>query len=518
MTRISPRPIVLLIFDGWGYRAETEANAIATASTPVFDKLWKICPHTLLAASGESVGLPAGQMGNSEVGHLNLGAGRVVYQDLCRISHAIDTGHFFKNKVLLQTIQQVVDHNKAIHLLGLLSPGGVHSLDRHFDAMVKMAAKQGATKIYIHAFLDGRDTPPRSAIAYIERLEKVLAQVGYGKIVSLIGRFYAMDRDKRWDRIARAYDLLTLGDADIHAETVVSALKKAYDAGDSDEFVRPLSVHVPNELPVTVDDGDAIIFMNFRADRARELSSAFIEPAFVGFERKRIVKLGGYTTLTQYEKTFDVSVAFPPILLKNTLGEYLASQGLRQLRMAETEKYAHVTFFFNGGIEVPNEKEDRILVHSPKVATYDLKPEMSAGELTEKLIESIKSDRYDVVICNFANPDMVGHTGNFEATQQALSYLDRCLRRIIEVLDSVNGEVLITADHGNAELMFDKKTGQPHTAHTHSPVPLIYVSHRSAKLIKQDAALCDVAPTLLYLLGLSIPEAMTGTPIFEIKV
>ena len=511
------KPIVLLILDGWGYREETEANAIAMANTPTFDKLWETCPHTLLAASSCNVGLPEGQMGNSEVGHLNLGAGRVVHQDLSRITNAVETGSFYENVVLNSAVDKAVKNDKAVHIFGLLSTGGIHSHESHIHAMVKLAVKRGAKKVYMHAFLDGRDTPPKSAEIFIENLEKVFAELGTGKIASLTGRFYAMDRDKRWDRVKKAYDLLTAGKAAHHAETAIAGIKMAYADGETDEFVKPTSIHAKHEESVTIKDDDSIIFMKYRADRAREITRAFIESDFKEFERDYAPKLGDYVALTEYDRTFSTPIAFPPERLVNTLGEYLAKNHLKQLRIAETEKYAHVTFFLNGGVETPNEGEDRILIPSPKVTTYDLQPEMSAGEVTEKLIEAIEDKKYDVIICNFANPDMIGHTGNLDATITAIEYIDECLLKVVDALEKTGAEALISADHGNAELMYDQKTQQPHTAHTCNLVPFIYVGKRSVSIKTPIAALCDIAPTILSVLDLSIPEEMTGQPIIQVE-
>lgn len=513
-TRHHPRPIALLILDGWGYRESAKYNAIAQAKTPNFNRLWEKYPHTFIQTSGLAVGLPRGQMGNSEVGHLNLGAGRVVYQDITRITKAIEDGDFFKNPVLCQAVDDAVKNNKAVHVFGLLSPGGIHSLDTHIDAMMRLAAKRGAKKLYMHAFLDGRDTPPKSASAFIQHLESVFAEIGAGKIVSLQGRFYGMDRDKRWERVKEGYDLLTLGTATHTAETALAGLEKAYTAGETDEFVKPTSIHAANENPVIIDDGDSVIFMNYRSDRAREITRAFNEINFSEFERARVPKLAHYVALTQYDETFTVPVAFPPQSLVNTLGEYLAKNHKTQLRIAETEKYAHVTFFFDGGLENNLDGENKILIPSPKVEKYDETPEMSARLLTEKLVEAIHSEKYDVIICNYANCDMIGHTGNFEAAVKTVECLDDCLGQVVKALQTVGGEALITADHGNAELMFDEKTGQTHTAHTTDPVPFIYVG-RAAK-VAQNAALCDIAPTILSLIDLPIPAEMTGHSVVEL--
>lgn len=510
MNNKNNKPMVLIILDGWGVRNDNEHNAINLAQTPMFDELMAHFPHTLLDASGEAVGLPRGQMGNSEVGHLHMGSGRKVPQDLTRIDQSIQTGDFYKNPVLLDAIQKAKQTDHAVHVLGLLSPGGVHSRDNQIAAMIDMVHQHGVKKNYLHAILDGRDTPPQSAQASLQAVSDQYARFGCGKIASIVGRYYAMDRDNRWERTQKAYDLLTQGIATYHAPTAMAALQNAYQHHETDEFVKPTSIYTEGEKPITIADGDVVIFMNFRADRARQLTLAFTEKTFSGFKRQRIPTLAAFVTLTEYANTIQANVAFPPLKLSNTLGEYIATLGMHQLRIAETEKYAHVTYFFNGGIEKPNPGEDRLLIPSPKVATYDLKPEMSAPEVTDKLIDAIRSHRYDLIICNFANPDMVGHTGNEEATKKAIVTIDTCLRRLIDALKTVGGEALITADHGNAELMFDKKTGQPHTAHTNNLVPLIYVG-REAKFRDRPGALDDVAPTLLYLLGLKPPAEMTGT-------
>ncbi len=503
-----PAPVIAIILDGWGYSEDPEANAIHRARKPQWDKLWAQYPHTLIKGSGAEVGLPSGQMGNSEVGHLNLGAGRVVYQEFTRVSRAIRTGSFFTNLTLTNAVDQAIENDKALHILGLLSDGGVHSHEEHIQAMVRLAVERGAKRVYLHAFLDGRDTPPRSAETYIGNMQKVFDELGGGRFASIIGRYYAMDRDHRWPRIQAAYDLITQGKADHQAPDAQSALRAAYARGETDEFVLATAIVPEGEQPVAVEDGDVVVFMNYRSDRARQITRPFIEDDFNCFERAARPKLGAFISLTEYSADFDVPVAFPPERLKNVFGEYIAEHGLRQLRIAETEKYAHVTFFFNGGREEPFEGEDRILVPSPNVATYDQQPEMSAPELTDKLIEAIESGKYDTIICNYANPDMVGHTGNFEATVKAIEALDSCLGRVIEALRKVGGEALITADHGNAERMADPDTNQPHTAHTNNPVPLIYVG-RPAQL-EEHGSLCDVAPTLLHLMGLEIPPEMGG--------
>ena len=505
------RPLALIILDGWGYREETDANAIAAAHKPHWNNLWADYPHTLISGSGRCVGLPEGQMGNSEVGHLNMGAGRIVHQDLTRIDLAIDEGEFFTNPVLVSAVQKAIQTNKAIHILGLLSPGGVHSHEHQIHAMLDLAAKQQAKNVFIHPFLDGRDTPPRSAKASLEELNNHCKKLGSGKIASLVGRYYAMDRDKRWERVQKAYELLTEAKADFTAPDAITALEQAYARGETDEFVAPTTI----SPAVTINDGDVVIFMNFRADRAREITRAFVDPDFNGFKRNRCPKLADFVSLTEYDATLKTSIAFTPEKLDNILAAYLSEKGLHQLRIAETEKYAHVTFFFNGGIETPFPGEERVLIPSPKVATYDLKPEMSACELTDRLVEEIYSKKYDVIICNFANPDMVGHTGNLAATIEAIETIDHCLGKIMIALQEVGGEAIITADHGNAELMFDHTTNQPHTAHTKELVPFVYFG-RPAKMTKTDGKLSDIAPTMLYLLGLSKPKEMTGNSLLEL--
>ncbi len=510
-----PAPVITIILDGWGYSEDPDFNAIYHARKPHWDDLWANYPHTLIKGSGAEVGLPSGQMGNSEVGHLNLGAGRVVYQEFTRVSRAIRTGSFFTNQTLTQAVDLAVENDRAVHILGLLSDGGVHSHEEHIRAMARLAVERGATRVYLHAFLDGRDTPPKSAENFIRPMQAVFDTLGAGRFASVIGRYYAMDRDHRWPRIKAAYDLITQGKAEFQAESALGALKAAYARGENDEFVQATAIVPPGEEAVKVEDGDVMIFMNYRSDRARQITRPFIEPDFDCFEREVVPELARFVSLTEYSADFDVPVAFPPDRLKNVLGEYLSVHGLRQLRIAETEKYAHVTFFFNGGREEPFEGEDRILIPSPNVATYDEKPEMSAEELTDRLVEAIESGRYDAIICNFANPDMVGHSGNFEAAVQAIEALDHCLGRVIQALQKAGGEALITADHGNAEKMRDLDTGQPHTAHTSNPVPLIYVG-RPAEMVANGGALCDIAPTMLYLMDQPIPKEMGGRPLLSL--
>lgn len=515
MKNTRPRPLVLIILDGFGYRVDPTANAIAAATKPVWDKLWQQAPHTLISGSGRCVGLPDGQMGNSEVGHLNMGAGRIVHQDLTRIDHAIENGDFYTNPILTTAFNKAKQTGKAVHLMGLLSPGGVHSHEKHLHAAIEMAAKLAVPALYIHAFLDGRDTPPQSARASLSMIDDHCKQLNCGEIVSLIGRYYAMDRDKRWDRVQKAYDLLVSGTAAYHAETAAAGLDQAYQRGETDEFVQATSIHPINASPITINDGDTIIFMNFRADRARELTQAFIEPDFQGFARQTWPHLADFVCLSEYDSRFGLPTAFPTQSLTNIFADCISRANFKQLRIAETEKYAHVTFFFNGGVETSYPGEDRILIPSPKVATYDLQPEMSAPELTDCLVKEIRSGQYDVIICNFANPDMVGHTGNFDATVKAIEVIDQSLGIIIDTCKTIGGEVLITADHGNAEQMFDYKTNQAHTAHTSDPVPFIYIG-RPAKIIKEDGKLSDIAPTMLYLLDLPQPIEMTGSSLLRL--
>lgn len=508
-------PLVLIILDGWGHLEQLKYNAIKSAQTPVWDQLWKNYPHTFAEASGRSVGLPEGQMGNSEVGHLHMGAGRSVPQDLTRIDIAIETGEFFTNAAFSKTFENLKASGKALHILGLLSPGGVHSHENHIQALIKMAADYGLKKIYLHAFLDGRDTPPKSALPSIEKLAKLMSSLKVGCIASLCGRYYAMDRDKRWERTQKAYDMLTMGQASYYVSSATEGLEAAYARQETDEFVQPTLIQAADETTHIIQDGDAVIFMNFRADRARQLSHALTDQNFEYFQRQRQPKLSAFITLTEYAKNISAQLAFPPITLSNIFGEYISKLGLSQLRIAETEKYAHVTFFFDGGEEKNYPGMQRILIPSPKVATYDLKPEMSAYEITDELVKAISSRQFDVIICNFANPDMVGHTGNLEATIQAIEVIDNCLNRIVETLHEVGGEALITSDHGNAECMYDPNTQQPHTAHTTNKVPVIYVG-RNAIPTTDDGILYDIAPTLLYLLGLPQPQEMTGHSLFKI--
>ncbi|WP_067516112.1 2,3-bisphosphoglycerate-independent phosphoglycerate mutase [Endozoicomonas ascidiicola] len=497
-------PTALIIMDGFGHREETDSNAIHAAKTPVLEKLWNERPHSLVSGSGMDVGLPDGQMGNSEVGHMNLGAGRVVYQELTRITKAIKDGDFFDNEVLVSVVDKAVAAGKAVHLMGLLSPGGVHSHEDHIHAMVELAARRGAKEVYVHAFLDGRDTPPRSAESSLAALDKLLKEKGIGRVASLIGRYFAMDRDNRWDRVQQAYDLINDGKAEFTAANAVEGLKAAYERDENDEFVKATATGGS----VTLNDGDALVFMNFRADRAREITRAFVQKDFDGFPRGRTPALAGFVMLTQYAADIDAPCAYPPSDLVNTIGEYMEKLGKTQLRIAETEKYAHVTFFFSGGREEPYKGEKRVLVASPKVATYDMQPEMSAPEVTDRLVEEIRSGAHDLIICNFANCDMVGHTGDFDAAVKAVQAVDESIGRVVAALDEVGGQCLITADHGNAEQMQDASTGQAHTAHTTELVPLIYFGPQQVHL--KNGILSDLAPTLLDLMGLEQPAEMTG--------
>lgn len=502
-------PVALIILDGFGYSEIAEHNAIANASTPVWDQLWQNQPNALVETSGMAVGLPDGQMGNSEVGHMNLGAGRTVYQEFTRITKSIEDGDFFTNEALVSAIDKAVVAGKAVHLMGLLSPGGVHSHEEHIFAACKLAADRGAKKVYVHGFLDGRDMPPRSAEPSIAKTDALLKELGVGFVASLVGRYYAMDRDNRWERVEAAYNLLTQAKAEHVYTDAVQALHAAYERDENDEFVAASSIR-PNGETVQIEDGDALLFMNFRADRAREISRSFVNRDFDGFEREVVRDLADFVMLTEYAADIETSTAFPPNKLVNTLGEFMAKQGKTQLRIAETEKYAHVTFFFSGGRENEYDGETRVLVPSPQVATYDLQPEMSAPEVTEKLVSAIKSGDYDLIVCNYANGDMVGHTGKYDAAVKAVEALDTCLGQVTAALAEVGGECLITADHGNAEQMVNPESGQAQTAHTTFPVPLVYVNQREQQVTLNNGRLCDIAPTLLTMMGLEQPAEMTG--------
>lgn len=502
------KPLVLLILDGFGYRAETDSNAIALAKTPCWDKLQKKYPMTYLNCSGHVVGLPDGQMGNSEVGHLHIGCGRYIPQDFSLVNDAIVDGSFFENAVLCKAVDEAKSKDKALHILGLLSAGGVHSHETQIAAMVELAAKRGLQKIYVHAFLDGRDVPPKSAASSFTFLEQKMRDCGAGQIASITGRFYAMDRDNRWERVAQAYEMLMKANAPHFATTAQAGLDAAYERGESDEFVLPTLIAQNQESVVSIGLEDSVVFMNFRADRAREISQAITEPTFDKFERGHEAHRGYFATLTQYHEKFNYPIAFTSPDLKNSLGDYLSQQGLTQLRLAETEKYAHVTFFFNGGRDEPFVGEDRILVQSPKVKTYDMQPEMSAPEVTYHLVKDINEGIHDVIICNFANCDMVGHTGVLEAAIQAVETIDHSLQCVVDALKSVGGRMLVTADHGNIEQMRDETTGQPHTAHTTNLVPLVYVEGEGK--LADGGNLADIAPTMLAILGLKQPAEMNG--------
>lgn len=506
-------PTLLIILDGFGHREAKEDNAIANASTPTWDRLWSQRPHSLISGSGLDVGLPDGQMGNSEVGHMSLGAGRVIYQQITRIDKAIEDGEFFSNPALCQAIDSAQAHAGAVHIFGLLSPGGVHSHENHIIAAMKLAAQRGATKIYLHAFLDGRDTPPRSAKASLQAVEAAFTELGKGQVASVVGRYYAMDRDQRWDRVEQAYTLITEGKGKYTASSSLEALEQAYRRDENDEFVAPTAISTGE--PIRVEDGDSIIFMNFRADRAREITQCFVDPDFNGFERQRPLKLANFTSATEYAKSLPTEIAFPSESLSNVLGAYLADLGKTQLRIAETEKYAHVTFFFSGGQETLFDGEKRELIPSPDVATYDLQPEMSAPEVTVKLCEAIRSKQFDLIVCNYANGDMVGHTGNYKAAIKAVEALDQSLAQVEQALAEVGGQALITADHGNCEQMLDYDSGQLHTQHTTEHVPLVYVGPKNIKFKQTEGRLADIAPSLLHLMELDIPAEMTGQCLIE---
>lgn len=502
------KTLALIIMDGWGDNPVHDFNAVFHGKTPVLDGLTAQYANTDIMASGIDVGLPDGQMGNSEVGHTNIGAGRVVYQELTRITKAIKDGDFFENATLCAAVDKAAKAGKAVHIMGLMSPGGVHSHEDHILAMIKLAAQRGAKKIYFHPFLDGRDVPPRSALEYLGKFEDLFKELGVGRFASVVGRYFAMDRDNRWDRVEQAYDLLTQGTSQFPAyPSIKDAIEAAYARDENDEFVKASVIGEP----VKMEDGDSLIFMNFRADRARQITRAFVNPDFDGFTRKYVPALADFVMLTQYAADIKTACAYPPEELTNTLGEWLSSHDKTQLRISETEKYAHVTFFFNGGVETQFPGEDRILIPSPKVATYDLQPEMSSQELTDKLCAAIESGKYDVVICNYPNGDMVGHTGVYEAAIKAVEAVDSCIGRVVESLKKVGGECLITADHGNCERMKDMTTGQPYTAHTNLPVPFIYVGRKAH--MREGGRLSDIAPTMLYLLGMEIPKEMTGKSI-----
>ncbi len=506
---MSKKPTVLMILDGYGLNDNRTGNAVAQAQTPVMDKLMAEYPFVKGNASGLAVGLPDGQMGNSEVGHLNMGAGRIVYQDLTKITKAIQDGDFFENKALLAACENVKANDSSLHMFGLVSDGGVHSHNGHIYGLLELAKRQGIQKVYVHCFLDGRDTPPASGKEYVEQLEEKMKEIGVGEVASVMGRYYAMDRDNRWERVEKAYNALVKGIGE-NAESGPAGIQASYDAETTDEFVLPTVVMKDGAPVATIKDNDSIIFYNFRPDRAREITRVFCDDNFEGFNRGPRVKTT-YVCFTEYDVTIEnKQVAFVKEEITNTFGEFLAEKGLKQARLAETEKYAHVTFFFNGGVEEPNEGEDRILVKSPKVATYDLQPEMSAYEVCDKLVESIKSGKYDVIIINFANPDMVGHTGVEAAAIKAIEAVDECVGKAVDAVKEVDGQMFICADHGNAEQLIDEETGEPFTAHTTNPVPFILVNADPAYKLREGGCLADIAPTLIELMGLEQPAEMTG--------
>ena len=503
---MNKKTTMLVIIDGFGENSSKEGNAIKNSITPNIDKLMMTCPTAEVYASGEAVGLPEGQMGNSEVGHTNIGAGRIVYQDLTRITKSIEEGDFFSIPEFTEAMDNCLKNHTKLHIIGLVSDGGVHSHQRHLYALLELAKRKGLDEAYVHCFMDGRDTLPAAGEGYIQKLEDKMKEKGIGKIATISGRFYAMDRDNRWNRIQKAYDAMVFGKGET-ASSATEAIESSYQKEVFDEFVVPTVIKNGDKPVATIDDGDSVIFFNFRPDRARQMTRALVDPNFKEFETKKM-KIN-FVSMTEYDATIpNVKVAFKPEKLKNTFGEYISNKGLTQLRIAETEKYAHVTFFFNGGREKPYKGEDRILIPSPKVETYDMKPEMSANEICDNVCKAIDDEKYDAIILNFANPDMVGHTGNMEAAEKAVEMVDKCIGRIITEIGKHNGQLLITADHGNCEQMIDYKTGEPFTSHTTNPVPLILYGRNDVKL--KNGRLCDLAPTLLDLMGLEKPEEMTG--------
>ena len=511
---MAKKPFVLIICDGWGYSPETDGNAIALADTPHLDELFATWPNTLVAASGEAVGLPGGQQGNSEVGHLTIGAGRIIRQPLSRQHYEIESGIFYENEVLIEAIEIAKSRGKALHILGLVSPGGVHSHSNGALALVRLAKKLGLSDVHIHAFTDGRDTPPTSALEHIEEFEQELADIGTGHIASLSGRYYAMDRDNRWDRVELAYEML-VGDTHATAPNAQSHLAKSYKQGETDEFLRPISIAATADDRTRIEDGDVVVFFNFRPDRARQLSHALVDQDFEGFKRSRVVNDLHFVSFAEYDSELGVPVTFPKENVVNSLAEVVSQHGLRQYHVAETEKYAHVTYFLNGGAEAPFKDEDRKLIPSPKVATYDLQPEMSADEVANDVIEQVKNGSYDLIVVNFANADMVGHTGVLDAAKQAITVLDGCLGRVINATLAAGGAALMTADHGNAEIEIDHVTGGPVTSHTSSPVPVLLCG-TDAKELRSDGGLSDVAPTILQVMNLSVPAEMTGTSLVKL--
>lgn len=506
---MSKKPTVLMILDGYGLNTETKGNAVAEAATPVMDKLMADYPFVEGNASGMAVGLPEGQMGNSEVGHLNMGAGRIVYQDLTKITKAIQDGDFFENEALLAACENAKANDSALHLFGLVSDGGVHSHNTHIYGLLELAKRQGLSKVYVHCFLDGRDTPPASGKEYVTELEAKMKEIGVGEVATVMGRYYAMDRDNRWDRVELAYKAMVKGEG-VPADAAADAIQASYDNGKTDEFVLPTVIMKDGAPTAMIQEKDSVIFFNFRPDRAREITRTFCDDSFTGFDRGERVKTT-YVCFTEYDVTIENKlVAFVKTEITNTFGEFLAANGLKQARIAETEKYAHVTFFFNGGVEEPNEGEDRILVKSPKVATYDLQPEMSAPEVCDKLVAAIQSGTYDVIIVNFANPDMVGHTGVENAAIKAIEAVDTCVGKTVEALKEVGGQMFLCADHGNAEQLIDEETGAPFTAHTTNPVPFILINADEKYGLREGGCLADIAPTLIELMGMEQPKEMTG--------
>ena len=507
---MSKKPTVLMILDGYGLNDRTDGNAVAQAKTPVMDQLMKEYPFVKGNASGLAVGLPDGQMGNSEVGHMNMGAGRIVYQELTRITKEINDGDFFKNQALLDGMENVKKNNSDLHLYGLLSDGGVHSHITHVYGLLELAKREGIKNVYVHCFLDGRDTAPTSGKGFIEALEAKMAELGVGKIASISGRYYAMDRDNRWDRVEKAYNVLTKGEGE-QAESAVAAMDASYAKDVTDEFFVPTAITENGKPVATIKDNDTVIFFNFRPDRAREITRSFCDEEFTGFERKKGFLKLTYVCFVDYDDTIgNKLVAFKKESVENTFGEFLAANGKTQLRLAETEKYAHITFFFNGGVEQPNKGEERSLVKSPSVATYDLQPEMSAPEVSRRLNEAIGSGKYDVIVINFANPDMVGHTGVIPAAIKAVEAVDECVGSAVEAVKKADGVLFICADHGNAEKMIDYETGEPHTAHTTNPVPFILVNYDESYTLREGGCLADIAPTLIQVMGMEQPKEMTG--------
>ena len=509
---MSKKLTMLMILDGFGINEKTEGNAVKLANIPHLNEILTKNPNTIIHTSGLEVGLPEGQMGNSEVGHTNIGAGRIVYQDLAKITKSIEEGNFFSIPEFVKAIENCKKNNSKLHIMGLLSDGGVHSHNRHLYALLELAKRKDFENVYVHCFLDGRDTPPASGEGYITDLENKIKEKGVGQIATLSGRFYSMDRDKRWERVSKAYDAIVNGEGE-KSNSAISAIEESYQKEVFDEFVKPVVITNKSGEPIAkIEENDSVIFFNFRPDRAREITRSIVDPNFDGFETKKINTY--FVCMTPYDETMpNVEIAFKKEEIKNTFGEYISKKGLKQLRIAETEKYAHVTFFFNGGEEKQYEGEDRILVPSPKVETYDLKPEMSAYEVTEKVVEAIKSEKYDSIILNFANPDMVGHTGSIDATIKALEAIDECVQKVVDAINEKEGVLLITADHGNSEQMIDYKTGEPHTAHTTNPVPLAILGLKNKKL--KEGRLADLAPTMLDIMGLEKPEEMTGESLIE---